>query len=357
MIAGGIAVTFCAEKSRLEQRVLFLYEKSYDRGAIGLFVYFCEKMRGLMVKKVRDVSFFDIVNGIDMRVSRNEDLAMFDFGNRDFQKVKEELALKYGPDEDIHFRNRSNGQFCCMLEGAMSLEINGRRYDLRAGEVCCMLEDDCYRLFDTSEDARWFVIVNRAGGYMMQGVNSALLLMSFKTKIDSKRSFRMREKTAGLISVLYGLMRETLDDEAFSYKDNIVKSYMHIMFYYLCSDFLTEDSLVEVRPPSRQDELLLQFTRLVSENYKEHRKVSYYADKLCLTPKYLSTTIYEAGGRYARDIIAEFVVCEAKRCLLNTTMTVQEISDYLHFSCQSFFGKYFREHTGVSPQAYRQSPF
>ena len=93
MIAGGIAVTFCAEKSRLEQRVLFLYEKSYDRGAIGLFVYFCEKMRGLMVKKVRDVSFFDIVNGIDMRVSRNADLAMFDFGSRDFQKAKEELGL------------------------------------------------------------------------------------------------------------------------------------------------------------------------------------------------------------------------------------------------------------------------
>ena len=151
-------------------------------------------------------------------------------------------------------------------------------------------------------------------------------------------------------------MRETLDDRELSYREAIIRNYMHIMFYHMCSDFFDEESYPDMPVLSRRDELLLQFTKMVSENYKEHRKVSYYADKMCLTPKYLSTIVYEVGGRYARDIIAEFVICEAKRCLLNTSMTVQEISDYLHFSCQSFFGKYFREHTGMSPQAYRQSP-
>ena len=190
----------------------------------------------------------------------------------------------------------------------------------------------------------------------MYGINNALLLMSFKNKLDSKRCFKMKEKTARIIFTLYGLMRETLDDRELSYRDAIIKNYMHIMFYHMCSDFFNEESYPDTPASSRRDELLLQFTKMVSENYKEHRKVSYYADKMCLTPKYLSTIVYEVGGRYARDIIAEFVICEAKRCLLNTSMTVQEISDYLHFSCQSFFGKYFREHTGMSPQAYRQSP-
>ena len=219
-----------------------------------------------------------------------------------------------------------------------------------------MLEGDYFRLLDASRDSRWFVIISRSGDSMMYGINNAMLLMSFKNKLDIKRCFKMKEKTGRIIFTLYGLMRETLDDRELSYREAIIRNYMHIMFYHMCSDFFDEESYPDMPVPSRRDELLLQFTKMVSENYKEHRKVSYYADKMCLTPKYLSTIVYEVGGRYARDIIAEFVICEAKRCLLNTSMMVQEISDYLHFSCQSFFGKYFREHTGMSPQAYRQSP-
>lgn len=323
---------------------------------MGLFVYICAKNK-VMSKYNREVSFFDVVNGLDIRVSSNEELALFDFDYSYYQKVRKALVLKYGSEDDICFKSRSAGMFCYGLQGSMCLEVNRRAYGLQAGDVCCVLEDDYYRVYDVSADARWFVIVSRAGGYMMHGIDSPLLLMSFKTKIDSRRSFKIREKTARFIPQLYDLMRETLDDEALSYKDNIVKSFTHIIFYYLCSDFLSDGSSAEVQAPSRQNELLMQFTRLVSENYKEHRKVSFYADKMCLTPKYLSTIVYEAGGKYARDIIAEYVLCEAKRCLLNTTMTVQEISDYLHFSCQSFFGKYFREHTGVSPQVYRKAPF
>ena len=149
-------------------------------------------------------------------------------------------------------------------------------------------------------------------------------------------------------------MREALGDEALAYRDAMVSNYLQILFYQLYSDLTLDEDVHKTLAVSRRDELLMRFTQLVSDNYKLHRKVSYYADKMCLTPKYLSTVVYEASGKYARDIIAEFVIMEAKRCLVNTTMTVQEIGDYLHFSCQSFFGKYFKEHAGMSPQAYRR---
>lgn len=309
-----------------------------------------------MDKKVYDVSFSDMVNNLGKRVSRNDDLALIEFDDYDYQKIKEWLTKNRLSGNIEFLRSKNQGQFCCLLEGSISLEVNRRRYDLQAGEGCCMLEGDYFRLLDASKDSRWFVIISRSGDSMMYGINNALLLMSFKNKLDSKRCFKMKEKIARIIFTLYGLMRETLDDRELSYREAIIRNYMHIMFYHMCSDFFDEESYPDMPVPSRRDELLLQFTKMVSENYKEHRKVSYYADKMCLTPKYLSTIVYEVGGRYARDIIAEFVICEAKRCLLNTSMTVQEISDYLHFSCQSFFGKYFREHTGMSPQAYRQSP-
>lgn len=285
-----------------------------------------------MDKKVYDASFSDIVNNLGKRVSRNDDLALIEFDDYDYQKIKEWLTKNQILGNIEYLRNKNQSQFCCLLEG------------------------DYFRLLDASRDSRWFVIISRSGDSMMYGINNAMLLMSFKNKLDIKRCFKMKEKTGRIIFTLYGLMRETLDDRELSYREAIIRNYMHIMFYHMCSDFFDEESYPDMPVPSRRDELLLQFTKMVSENYKEHRKVSYYADKMCLTPKYLSTIVYEVGGRYARDIIAEFVICEAKRCLLNTSMTVQEISYYLHFSCQSFFGKYFREHTGMSPQAYRQSP-
>lgn len=307
-----------------------------------------------MDKKIYDVSFPDVTSNILRRVSKNDDLALLEFDEYDYQKIKVALSEKFHEGNIEYLRTQNAGQFCCLLEGSLSLEINRRRYDVQAGEICCFFFGDYFRILDASKDVRWFTVISRSDELIMQGVDNVMLLMSFKNRIDSNRKFKMTEKTARVVHTLYGLMREALDDRELAYRDTIVKGYMQILFYQMCSDFSDEKNATDVAVPSRRDELLLRFTKLVAENYKQQRKVSYYADKMCLTAKYLSTIVYEASGKYARDIIAEFVICEAKRCLVNTTMTVQEISDYLHFSCQSFFGKYFKEHTGMSPQSYRR---
>lgn len=307
-----------------------------------------------MDKKIYDVSFSDVTSNMLWRVSKNDDVALLEFDEYDYQKMSAALSEKLHEGNIEYLRTQYVGQFCCMLEGSLSLEINRRRYDVQAGEICCFFLGDYFRILGASEDVKWFTVIDRSGDSVMQGVDNAMVLMSFKHKIDASRCFKMKEKTARVVHTLYGLMRESLDDSDLAYRDTIVKGYMQILFYQMYSDFSEGKNAADVSAPSRRDELLMRFTHLVAENYKRQRKVSYYADKMCLTPKYLSTVVYEACGKYARDIISEFVMCEAKRCLLNTTMTVQEIGDYLHFSCQSFFGKYFKEHAGMSPQAYRR---
>lgn len=84
------------------------------------------------------------------------------------------------------------------------------------------------------------------------------------------------------------------------------------------------------------------------------RSISYYADKLCVTSKYLSQVVYKVSGRFAGDWITDFVILEAKALLKSRKYTVQQIADKLNFANQSFFGKYFKDKVGCSPSEYQK---
>ena len=80
----------------------------------------------------------------------------------------------------------------------------------------------------------------------------------------------------------------------------------------------------------------------------------YFANRLGIAPKHVSMVVKKVSGRTASDWIDEYVVLEAKQMLRTTTLTVQEVSRELNFANQSFFGKYFKKHVGMSPSEYRQ---
>lgn len=96
-----------------------------------------------------------------------------------------------------------------------------------------------------------------------------------------------------------------------------------------------------------------RFMDLLEHHYQQHRDVKFYADKLSLTPKYLSKIIDEDTGMSATEWINSYVLLEAKALLKSTDLTIQQISLQLNFPSQSHFGKYFKNHTNLSPKEYR----
>ncbi len=309
------------------------------------------------MRNIFDLNFSDIMgNHREMpHVVRtdNRNTVLLEINGFDYERIQK-FKAKYPELKIDVLRNGDMGYFCFILQGNVEMEINGRLYKLSAGKFSCLFKGDCFKICSATEDIKMFMLLSGSGEHMFK-VGNTIMLLAFRDKLEQSRCYGMQPSTLNAVTMLYELMRETLDDEDLLYKEVIMQEYLHILFYYLSSDLMRGEKLHPSSIPSRREELLMQFTRLVSENFKMQRKVKYYADRMCLTPKYLSTIVYETGGKYARDIIAEFVIIEAKRLLMNTTMTVQEIGDALHFSCQSFFGKYFREHTGMTPQEYRQS--
>lgn len=148
-----------------------------------------------------------------------------------------------------------------------------------------------------------------------------------------------------------------------SIKGNEHNSYYHKMMDSLISSgfyrflYLTEENFAnETLPdlPQRRDEYYFrQFMDLLSKYYTTNRSVKFYASKIHLNPKYLSNLIRKVSGKSAVRWIDEYVILEAKNLIKYSDMSIQEISYALNFPNQSFFGKYFKKHAGISPKRYR----
>ena len=110
------------------------------------------------------------------------------------------------------------------------------------------------------------------------------------------------------------------------------------------------------KPASTRHKLLFeQFLELVTQYHNKERGVGFYADKLCITPKYLSKIVKETSGLSAPQWIDQYVILEAKQMLKHSDLCIKEISDDLNFPNLSFFFKYFKKHTGLTPNQYRNS--
>lgn len=98
-----------------------------------------------------------------------------------------------------------------------------------------------------------------------------------------------------------------------------------------------------------------RFMKLVAENHVMEHEVGFYADKLSISPKYLSQLVKKISGQSAPDWISSFVILEAKNYLKYSNLDVKEIAYKLYFSSTPVFFRYFKAHTGLTPLEYRKS--
>lgn len=101
--------------------------------------------------------------------------------------------------------------------------------------------------------------------------------------------------------------------------------------------------------------LMLRFHSAIAENFRTHRDVKFYADQLCLSPKYFGTIVRQTMGYSAGELIARYVMVQAKHLLRHhRKMTIQQVSDKLGFSDQTAFTRYFKSHSEQTPQEFRE---
>ena len=104
---------------------------------------------------------------------------------------------------------------------------------------------------------------------------------------------------------------------------------------------------------SRKQTIFDRFLQLVTQHCGEHHQIGYYAERMCLTERYLSTIIRQASGTTAKDWIDRALITRIKIELRHTDKSAAQISEEMHFANPSFFSKYFRRLTGMTPGEYK----
>lgn len=139
----------------------------------------------------------------------------------------------------------------------------------------------------------------------------------------------------------------------------ISRSLLTAALYQLMLTSMRSESLepdaAEERPRSRRVLYTHEFVRLVQQNFRSQHAVKFYADRLCISPKYLSLVVKETTGRSAAEIIDDHLLLEAKNLLRFSGKNIQQVAYELNFSNQSSFGKYFKHLTGQSPSEFQNS--
>lgn len=132
-------------------------------------------------------------------------------------------------------------------------------------------------------------------------------------------------------------------------------SVMQLRAFYMLYQVMLRRNQIEVDSfKSRGDELFFRFRQLLAEHYQESRSVAFYADKLCITTRYLTDIVQQHYGRSPKDAIDIYTVMQIRLDLLQSDVTLSELAYKYHFSSPSFFSDYFRRNAGCSPQNYRQ---
>ena len=136
------------------------------------------------------------------------------------------------------------------------------------------------------------------------------------------------------------------------YRMEITKQLLLVLCYEIAAMYQV-DSISNKQIYSFKDTVFRNFVRLLSDKHQEERRVAFYAQELCITPKYLSSVVKEVSNKTAAEWIDDFVLRNIKIFLSTTTLTIQQISDKFNFPNPSFFTQYFKRTTGKTPKAFR----
>ena len=178
--------------------------------------------------------------------------------------------------------------------------------------------------------------------------------LSFFSFLKENPISQVNERMAAGLSTWFEIMDYTYQDRGNMFRKTIVRNRLQNIMLELYDKIQRKVSSQCPTTSNRQMELFHRFVSLVHDCCIEEREVSFYADKLCISTRYLSAIVRRTTHQSAKELIDKIVIMEIKVLLQNTTLPIQEIAYKMHFPDQSYLGRYFKKHTGISPSAFRQ---
>lgn len=246
------------------------------------------------------------------------------------------------------------------VSGSVECEVNLQSYSLEQETLLICLPGNIMRVLTPMGKrvrAGRFIVLAFSKGFLSE------MNLDMKNATDGhffftqSPCFKVGHKERRFLAKYLSILQDVMDTDIPGKRGALGALFSSV--FYVISGF-NQKSVEEagktngVSPAQVRLKLLFDnFMSLVSEYHASERGVSFYADRLGLTPKYLSKLIKQYSGRPAPDWIDSFVILEAKSLLKYSGDSIKEIVFKLSFPNPSVFYKYFKAHTGMTPTEYR----
>ena len=235
--------------------------------------------------------------------------------------------------------------------GKVSYTMDTQQQEVCPGDILIAGERQVVQDIQPSADidGLCFIVSVKFFHEIIQNVGDVSALFLFSR---SHPVLRLKERDQQIFKEYFTVIRSKIQNDANHFRKDLIRTLLLAMFYDLSNVIYHFQQTTA--PQSRADVIFTQFIRLVEENCKQIRRVSWYAQQLGITPKYLSESVKNASRRTPNQWIDNYVTLELRLLLKNTAKSIKDITEEMNFPNQSFLGKYFKEHVGMSPSEYRR---
>ncbi len=251
------------------------------------------------------------------------------------------------------------GVFLC-TNGEVQVALEKEIHRIRRGDMYIYMPSLPIRLLYKSEDAEGLLVALDVDFMLpvVQRVANAENLLH----VRRYPFFSLTEENFGYIRSMLEKLWERIYEEDKDRKGflqqrlqvELIKSMAQTITYEVLSIYFSK---LPIQPmvQTKKDLIFHQFLLSLFRHFRQEREVAFYAELQHLSPRYFSSIIKEKSGNNALQWIVQMVITEAKLLLETSNLSIKEISVQLNFPTQSFFGKYFKQYTGISPKEFREN--
>lgn len=241
--------------------------------------------------------------------------------------------------------------FLACRKGRLQIDINGNTHTIKEGERLTVLPQNFIDNILVSVDAD--IVMLRLSGRIVSDLMREHI-DKWNRMIYICKAYRMSTvmNLEDQMQFYYRLILSKTMNPSQGYHKEIVRSIIKAILLEMLSN-MESDQCQSAKGESKIQFRFNRFLQMLSNEDIKHRPIDFYADKLCLSAKYLSVICTKVSGKSARQWIDEYTVEDIRYHLFNTDYSIKEIAYRLGFENLSFFGKYVKRHFGKSPSDLR----
>lgn len=238
-------------------------------------------------------------------------------------------------------------------KGYFCFDVDKKKFTARAGETVLLSEGNNFSIGELSDDLCVSILFYHIDP-IREILGSSIVAMYLYTTLTPEPCYVWtsgEESDLARYIALLGRHRKSAQNP---FDNHECKLLLLALTYRLCSIY-SRRIIEEKNVAGHKIDTFIKLIRLIEKYYMQERGVAFYADKLCLSPKYLSALSKSVCGYTVQELVFRAIIRKSIFWLKNTNKSVQEISDDLNFPNASFFGTFFKKQTGLAPSYYRIS--